>query len=69
MQLNLAVLTWQLCQLRYTFYLVPALLLLTFTSFSLCYRALIGSERDNSEFNKLGYYFESLRLSRFRHRP
>lgn len=56
-QLNLAVLKWQLCQLRHTFYPVPVHLPLMFSSFSLCHCTLIGPERANSEFSKIRYYF------------
>lgn len=58
-QLNLALLKWQLCQLRHTFYLVPVHLPLMSASFSLCHCAHIGPEKDTSEFNKLRYYFKS----------
>lgn len=56
-QLNLAVLKWQLCQLRHTFYLVPVHLSLMFAAFSLCHRTHTRPETDNSEFNKLHYRF------------
>lgn len=56
-QLNLAVLKWQLCQSRHTFYLVPVHLPLMFASFSLCHGTRTRLEMTNSEFNKLHSYF------------